>query len=184
MRRPALPYEMVERLAGLVADRLEWELVRNRQIDPGLARQIVNAARDRATISLVAREHGKHGPERELRRRYLDGELGPEEVLAFLREGDIASFEAGMALLADVDTARVRRLIYSDDRRRLAALCIRAGFPVALYVVVRMTLELAEQSVSPSRKRFGYSAETMRYVHEQYDRLKADRELLQTLLDA
>ena len=54
---------------------------------------------------------------------------------------------------------------------------------MTLYVVVRMTLELAQQSVAPSRKRFGYSAETMRYVHEQYDRLKADEELLQTLLD-
>ena len=64
VRRPALSYEMVERLAGIVASRLEWELVREQRLAPELARQIVAAARERATISMGARRAAGGAPER------------------------------------------------------------------------------------------------------------------------
>ncbi|HET6519607.1 MAG TPA: DUF2336 domain-containing protein [Geminicoccaceae bacterium] len=184
VRRPALSYEMVERLAGIVAGRLEWELVREQRLAPELARQIVTAARERATLNMVAREHGRSGPERELHRRHLAGELGPEDAVAFLRAGDIAQFEAGMALLAGLDTHRARRLLYSQDRRHLAAVCVRAGFPVPLYLVVRMALELAEEGLS-TRRGGGpaYTAEGLRFIHEQYERIGADEGQLGRLID-
>lgn len=184
VRRPALPYEMVERLAGMVADRLGLEPLRSQAIPPALARRLVHGARDRAASSLVARERGDQGPEHELRRRYLNGLLGPEEVLAFLREGDVDRFEAGMALLAEVEAARARRLLYNGDRRLLAALCLRAGFPAPIYVLVRVILELAEQSVSPGRRRSGYSSQAMRSIHRQYEHLRVNDTLLEELMAA
>jgi uncharacterized protein (DUF2336 family) len=183
VRRPALSYEMVERLAGIVASRLEWELVREQRLAPELARQIVAAARERATISMVAREHGRAGPERELRRRHLAGELGPDDVVAFLRAGDVTQFETGMALLADLETQQARRLLYGQDRRCLAAVCARAGFPAPLYLVVRMALELAEEGLSSRRRAGGpaYSPEALRFIHQQYGQLSADPELVARL---
>ena len=184
VRRPALSYEMVERLAGIVANRLEWELVREQRLAPELARQIVVAARERATISMVAREHGRSGPERELRRRHFAGELTADDVVAFLRDGDITRFEAGMALLADLETQPTRRLLYGQDRRCLAAVCVRAGFPAPLYMVVRMALELAEEGLSSGRRGGGgraYSPESLHFIHKQYGQLAADPELVERL---
>ena len=73
------------------------------------------------------------------------GELGPEELLMFLRDGEISRFEAGIGLLADTDLRRVRQLLYGPDRRGLAALAARAGFTTPHYAAVRMTLDLAER---------------------------------------
>ena len=67
--------------------------------------------------------------------------------MAFLRDGEIARVEAGLALLADIDLPRVRQLLYGMDKRGLAALCARAGFGAPHYVALRMALDLAEQGV-------------------------------------
>ena len=111
------------------------------------ARQLMAATRERATLSIVAREHGERSMERELRHRLSDGELGPEEVLAFLRDGDIGRVEASFVLLADIDLARTRQLLYGMDKRGLAAMCARAGFGTPHYVALRMALDLAEQGL-------------------------------------
>ena len=119
------------------------------------ARQLMAATRDRATLSIVAREHGERSLERELRHRLTDGELGPEDVLVFLRDGEIGRVEAALVLLADGDLTRTRQLLYGVDKRGLAALCARAGFGTPHYVALRMTLDLAERGVKrgrPSRR--------------------------------
>ncbi len=179
VRRPALPYELVEQLVGEIGERLEWELTRNRRLSTEEARQLVAAARDRATLSMVAREHGERTLERELRHRHTVGELQPEDILAFLRDGEIARVEAGLALLADTDLARTRRLLYGMDKRGLAALCARAGFGTPHYLTLRMALDLAEQAVKGSGAGEAYSSETMQFVQDQYERIRADRDKIE-----
>ncbi len=174
VRRPELPFDLVDRLVRLVADRLQWELVEDHRLPPEVAQAIVRAARERSAIDLVAREHGDRRRERELRQRFQAGELDHEALLALLREGDVAGFEIGVALHAHEPVARVRKLLYDPDRRRLAAICIRAGFPVALYILVRMALEFAEAAVEGRPPRTEYGPATVRFLQEQYLRLQAD----------
>ena len=59
IRRPALPYELVDQMVAEIGERLEWELVRKRRMTPDQARQLMAATRDRATLNIVAREHGE-----------------------------------------------------------------------------------------------------------------------------
>jgi uncharacterized protein (DUF2336 family) len=175
IRRPALPYELVDQLVNAIGERVEWELIQQRRISKAEARQLVAAARDRATLSIVAREHGEKSIERELRHQFTTGELTPESIVMFLRDGAVAKVEAGLALLADVDVPRVRQLLYGMDKRGLAALCARAGFGAPHYIVVRMALDLAEQGVEGADPETTYSAETIIFVQQQYDQIRNDR---------
>jgi uncharacterized protein (DUF2336 family) len=174
IRRPALPYEMVDLLVAAIGERLEWELVRERRMSAEEARQLMAATRDRATLSIVTREHAERSLERELRQRLSNGELGPEDILAFLRDGEIGRVEAGLVLLADSDLTRTRQLLYGVDKRGLAALCARAGFGTPHYVALRMTLDLAERGLKGDAPEQRYPDEAIQFVQEQYERIKGD----------
>lgn len=174
IQRPALPYELVDLLVTAISERLQWELVRERRMTRAAAQELMAAARERATLSIVVREHGERSIEREVRERLSSGELGPEDVLAFLRDGEVARVEASLALLADVDLRRARQLLYGADKRGLAALCTRAGFGSPHYVALRMALDLAEQGVKGSAPEVSYPPETAQFVQDQYERIKGD----------
>ena len=178
VRRPALPYELVDRMVAEIGERLEWELVRKRRMTAEEARQLIAATRERATINIVAREHGERSLERELRDRLTVGELGPEQLLTYLRDGEISRFEAGIALLADADPRRVRQLLYGVDRRGLAALAARAGFATPHYVALRMTLDLAERGVKGTAPEAPYGDDTMRFIQDQYEQIRSDATLI------
>jgi uncharacterized protein (DUF2336 family) len=182
VRRPALPYELVDRMVAEIGERLEWELVRKRRMTADEARQLMTATRERATINIVAREHGERSVERELRERLTVGELGPEQLLSYLRDGAISRFEAGVALLADVDLRRARQLLYGADRRGLAALAARAGFATPHYVALRMTLDLAERGVKGTAPDAPYGDDTMHFIQDQYEQIKADTAQLEKWL--
>ena len=172
IRRPALPYELVDQLVSAIGERLEWELVQQRRISKAEARQLMAAARDRATLSI---EHSEKSIERELRHQFTAGELTPEEILRFLRDGQVTKVEAGLAQLADVDVLRVRQLLYGMDKRGLAALCARAGFGAPHYIAIRMALDLAEQGMEGAEPEASYSADTITLVQQQYDQIRSDR---------
>lgn len=180
VRRPELPYELVEQLVGVIGDRLEWELVRSRSMSPDQARQLMRAIRERATISMVSREHGDRAVQRRVRERMVAGGMGADALLGYLKDGDVAAFEIGLSLLSRLEPTRCRRLLYHADRRHLAAMCLRAGVPTPHYLVLRMTLEIAEDAVSHGSAR-PYPAETAQFLQQQYERLRADPELVDRL---
>jgi uncharacterized protein (DUF2336 family) len=174
IRRPALPYELVDLLVAAIGERLEWELVRDRRMSADEARQLMAATRDRATLSIVTREHAERSLERELRHRLSNGDLGPEDILSFLRDGEIGRVEAALVLLADSDLTRTRQLLYGVDKRGLAALCARAGFGTPHYVALRMTLDLAERGLKGDAPEQHYPDEAVQFIQEQYERIRGD----------
>lgn len=183
IKRPAMPYELVDQLVGEIGERLEWELVQKRRMSAKEARQLMKSVRDNATLSIVARDHGEHSIEREMRLRMQDGELGSEEILVHLRNGEIRHVEAGLAVLADTDAEKARKLLYGMDKRAIAALCARAGFSVAHYATLRMTLDLAEKGVDNKGRDAHYSDGNLQYIQQQYQDMLANPELVASLVD-
>ncbi len=181
VRRPALPYEVVEKLVEVVGERLGWELVRTRRITPEEARRVVSALREHVAIHLTARDRDESALLRHLRQRWLAGELGPDELLAFLRDGDVAALEAALAAASGLPVRRVREILYARDRRYLAALCARAGLPPPHYLALRLALELAEAAVREMKPQ-AYDAEALRFLQEQYTRYVRDPALVEELL--
>jgi uncharacterized protein (DUF2336 family) len=183
IRRPELPYEVVEQLIGVMGERLEWQLVRDRRVPAEEAKALVNAVRERAAISFTARTHADGKLHQKLTEELTAGRLGHERLLLFLRDGDIAGLEIGLALHARLEPTQVRNLLYHDDRRHLAALCIAAGLATPHYITLRMAMELAEETTSlrsPAPK--GYPADTIRFLQVQYEKLRGDEAKLRLLL--
>jgi hypothetical protein len=108
--------------------------------------------------------------------------LDHERLLRFLRDGDIASLEIGLALHARLEPNQVRRLLYHADRRQLAGLCIAAGFATLHYITLRMAMEVAEEAMAPRSGNKGYSSETIRFLQMQYEKLRGDEAKLRLLL--
>lgn len=185
VRRPELPFELVERMVGLIGARLEKELVSNQQMPAVEARIVMSAVREKAAISFTAREHGDAKLAQQLRDRLAEGGLGEEELLALLRDGEVASFEIGLGLRARLEPARVRRLLYHPDRRHLAALCIAAGFSMPHYLTLRLALETAESALATrSGAHKAYKPETLRFLQEQYESLRESESRCLAFLDA
>lgn len=174
IQRPALPFELVEQLVGAVGDRLEWDLVRTRRIGRDEAQALMRATRERAAFTLVTRDHADRSLEPALRRRHAEGSLSPDAVVIFLRDGDIASFEAALGLLAGVELRHCRALLYGPDRRSMAALCVRAGLPIPHYIAIRMALELAARAVDGKSAPQAYSRDMIQFVQAQYERLRQE----------
>ena len=183
VRRPQLPFDLVDHLVGMVGDRLEWELVQNRRLSAEQAHALVAAARERTAVTMTAADHGDHRRERDLRERVHGGEHDHEAVLADLRDGDIEGFELGVALHAKLDLRTVRRLLYHDDRRYLCALAIRAGFPTPHYLALRMALDVAARSVAQPGETVGYSSDTLQFLTLQYERMRAEPAQVEALIE-
>ena len=171
-------------MVGAIGDRIEWELVQSRRMDPHEARSLMQAVRDRTALGLTAKEHGDRKLEVHLRERLSTGELGHDDLVQFLREGDVAAFEQTLGLMAQLEQKTVRRFAYNDDRRYLAALCLKAGLPAPHYVTIRMALELAARSVGPTGENETFSSEAMQFVHRQYEELRGNPAKLQALFAA
>lgn len=183
VRRPSLPYEMIEHMVGAIGDRIEWELVHTRRMDPKEASALMRAVRDRTSVGLTAKEHGDRKLELHLREQLNAGTLSHDDLLRFLREGDIAAFEQSLALMAKLDLKTARRFAYHSDRRYLAALCLKASLPAPHYLTIRMALELAARTVGPRRPGDDtFSAETMQFVHQQYEELHSSPAKLEALM--
>lgn len=182
VRRPELPHEIIEQIVAAVGERLEWELVQNRKMPPEQARAIMAAVRDRAAIGLTAREHSDRPLTQRLRERRDAGGLTHEDLLRFLKNGDIAALELGLAIHAKLEPSHVRKLLYHADRRHMAALCVTAGFATPHYVLLRMAVDLAEATVEGSGKNAAYKAETIRFLQLQYEQLARDEVKLRKLL--
>ncbi len=181
VRRPALPFEVVERLAEAVGETLSWDLVRTRRMTPEEARRLIGALKHRVAVGLTARDRERDRVLRHMRRRWTAGELSPDEFLAFLRDGDVLALEAAFAAASGLPLERVRTILTATDRRPFAALCARAGLPTGHYLALRMALELAEACFR-ERREMVYRAETARYVCERYEALRADPARIEALL--
>jgi uncharacterized protein (DUF2336 family) len=182
VRRPALPYELVQRLVAEVGERLEWVLVQERRVSALEARELMRAVRETATLGFVAREHAARALESAMRERLAAGELGPETVLLCLRDGAVRDFEAALAVLAGVALETARKVLYGMDKRGIAALCIRAGFGVAHYLALRMVLDLVEAGVNGRGAEAAYSDTNLRFIQQQYQEMLLDPDLVGSLL--
>lgn len=183
VRRPGLPFELVEQLVTLIGERIEWDLVRTRQVSPGQAGAIMASVRDRAATGFAAREQMESALLRRLRDRHEAGALDADDLLRFLRDGDITALELALAVMAAMRPARVRELLYAADRRRAAALCIAAGLSSAHYVALRMAMDVAASAVEKRAAGVSsYSPATLRFFQVQYERLRAEEGVLGELL--
>lgn len=179
LRRPELPPDLVEQLVASVGARLNWPLVQERRMSAAEARSFMDASRTRAAIGLAAPSLAERSLLQRLADRFAVGELGHEDLLRFLRDGDLVGLEFGLSLHAQLEPGHVRRLLYHPERQRLAALCITAGLVSTHHIILRLVFDAAEAALSPG---YGGGALTVSFLHVQYEALRADEPRLRMLL--
>ena len=182
-RRPDLPPELVDHLLGAIGEKLEWDLITDRSIDPSEARRLVAATKERTTKKLAKQDKIEKLTLRAMHERMAAGDLNAVDILGFLQDGDVRQFEASLSTMAKLSAAKTRSLLYNMDKRCLAVLCLRAGLGTPQYMAVRMALDLAEKGVGEAQAgRIKYPTKTVRFVQEQYDRIRKDKKLVRQML--
>jgi uncharacterized protein (DUF2336 family) len=143
--RPTLPTAVSERLVTLVSAELQKQLVRMHDLPPGIAATIIQQSREHAIIRLSM---GATDAElaRMIAQMHSSGRLTPTLMLRALCSGDVAFFEAAMAVKGDVPVANAQILIHEPSQRGLAALYRKAAMPDHLYETIRTAIEVVNET--------------------------------------
>jgi uncharacterized protein (DUF2336 family) len=143
--RPSLPIGISEQLVALVSNELQQRLVRLHSLPPALASDIVHRSREHAIIRL-----SMGATEAELAamvaQMHRGGRLTPTLILRAVCTGDIAFFEAAMAIKADVPVVNAQILIHDPSRRGLAALYRKAAMPANLFDAISTAVDVVDET--------------------------------------
>lgn len=152
VRRQVLPVTVAERLVVLVSQRLQEHLVRQHELSPDVAADIVLRGREQAVIRLSS-----GAGEQELTQLVLQmqqsGRLTPTLVLRALCLGDIAFFEAAMAAKAGVPVGNAQILVQDAGRNGLLALYRKAGMPPGLLPAVQAAIDAVHETAFDGEPR-------------------------------
>jgi uncharacterized protein (DUF2336 family) len=142
--RDKLPAAVAERLVTMVSKALQAHLVMTHALAPATATDIVLNAREQAIIHL-----SWGASDVDLRRMvtqmHCNGRLTPSLILRALCTGDIAFFEAAMAVRGDVPLENAQVLIHEPGRRGLEALYRKAAMPEVLYGAVLAAVDVVDE---------------------------------------
>ena len=143
--RETLPITVSERLVTLVSHKLQQHLVQTHALPDSVASDIVLRSRESAIIHL-----SMGSSEEELRRMvaqmHHSGRLTPTLILRALCTGDIAFFEAALALKGDVPLANAQILIHEPSRRGLEALYRKADMPMSLFPAIQAAMDVVDET--------------------------------------
>lgn len=146
VRRARLPLTVSERLVALVSDRLRDYLVTHHDLPASLASDVVLKSRERATVTLFADGDDDGNLERLVAQLQRNGRLTPSLLLRALCMGDVAFFEAGMALLSRVPLTNARLLIHDAGKLGLKSIYDKAGLPPRLLPAFRVAVSVAGET--------------------------------------
>jgi uncharacterized protein (DUF2336 family) len=143
--RHSLPITVSERLVALVSKELQQHLVKVHALPPGIASDIVLRSREQAIIRL-SMGSSEEELARMIAQMHHSGRLTPTLILRALCTGDIAFFEAAMAIKGDVPVANAQILIHEPSRRGLAALYRKAVMPENLFDAICAAVEVVDET--------------------------------------
>ncbi|HEV7367991.1 DUF2336 domain-containing protein, partial [Arenibaculum sp.] len=134
------------------SDRLRDYLVTHHDLPAALASDIVLKSRERATVTLFvaaatpAADNDEGDLERLVVQLQRNGRLTPSLLLRALCMGDVAFFEASMALLSRVPLTNARLLIHDAGKLGLKSIYEKAGMPPRLLPAVRVAVAVAGET--------------------------------------
>jgi uncharacterized protein (DUF2336 family) len=143
--RESLPITVAERLVTMVSTALQVHLVQSHNLSPAIAADIMLSSREHAIIHLSL-----GASDEDLRQMvaqmHSNDRLTPSLILRALCTGDIAFFEAAMAIRSDVSIDNAQVLIHEPGRRGLAALYRKAAMPEKLYAAVLAAVDVVDET--------------------------------------
>nr|WP_294529100.1 DUF2336 domain-containing protein [uncultured Rhodopila sp.] len=143
--RPSLPASVADRLVTMVSREWQAQLVKRHALPPAAAADIVLASREQAILHLSAGASDT-ALSAMIGHMHRNGRLTPTLILRALCTGDIAFFEAAMAVRGDVKLANAQVLIHEPSRQGLVALYRKAELPESLLAAVRAAVDVVDET--------------------------------------
>ena len=169
--RPTLPLTTSERLIALVSDELRAQLVTRHQIPPELAEELSRQGREGALTQVMSRNLPGAEVERLAANLFAGNALTPTLVLRALCVGDLAFFQAAMAVLAGISFENAKPLIYDQGRAGLEAIYEQSRLPRELFSAFRTAVEVVMESGGDKaeRPRLEMTERIVRRLSREYD---------------
>lgn len=144
--RTKLPVAIAERLVATLSDRLRDHLVARHELSPDTASELVLRARERATLNLVPGDVVAGDVHQLAAGLHANRRLTPSIVLRALCVGDMAFFEAAMAVRAGVPLENARILIHDQGQLGLTSIYRKADLPPALLSSFRAAVAIVGET--------------------------------------
>ena len=169
--RPTLPLTTSEQLITLVSGELREQLVTRHQIPPELAEELTRQGREGALTQVLSRDLPGAEVERLAANLFARNVLTPTLVLRALCVGDLAFFQAAMAVLAGIPVENVKPLIYDQGRAGLEAIYEQSRLPRELFSAFRTAVEVVMESGGDKaeRPRLEMTERIVRRLSREYD---------------
>jgi uncharacterized protein (DUF2336 family) len=143
--RETLPITVAERMVTMVSKALQDHLVKAHDLSPATAANIVLTSREHAMLRLSIGA-SDDDLRQMIAQMHRNGRLTPSLILRALCTGDIAFFEAAMAIKSEVPLDNAQILIHEPSRRGLMALYKRAAMPEALFIAVKAAVDVVDET--------------------------------------
>lgn len=166
VHRTKLPATIAEQLVTKVSENLRQYLVSHHELPANLAADLVMESRERATVGLLGPGAETVDVMQLVRQMKAGGRLSPTLILRSLCMGDMAFFEAAMAVMSRAPIVNARLLIHDDGRLGLKSLYVRTGMPERLYPAFRVAVDVVRETEIDARDE-----DRRRYVSRMIERI-------------
>lgn len=140
-RRRQLPPTIAEKVIGLVARKLNVDLIRRHSLPPAIAAKLIEHARDKTAAgyaAIIGRAESSRALARQMNQT---GKLTPTAALRSLCMGDQAFFEAAVTMRSGLSAEVVQEALADPNGAGLSSACQKAGLPLSQMPVVRAALK-------------------------------------------
>lgn len=145
VERPVLPFAVKEQLVSLVSRALQARIMERHALPAPLVMQLARHGRERALLSSLLALHGGRDIDAAVTRLDLTGALSATLLLRILTAGELEHFAAGLARLAKLPTAKVRKALRQAGVSALVTLYERSTLPAQLLPAFQAVLEVVLQ---------------------------------------
>lgn len=166
VHRAKLPATIAEQLVTKVSENLRQYLVAHHELPANLAADLVLESRERATVGLLGPGAETVDVMQLVKQLKGGGRLTPTLTLRALCMGDMAFFEAAMAVMSRTPIINARLLIHDDGALGLKSLYARTGMPERLYPAFRVAVDVVRETEGDARDE-----ERRRYVSRMIERI-------------
>ena len=135
--RNILPPSIVDRLVVLATEQVKHHLVQRHQVPLNTAVRLSDFARERATLDLIDESIRAENLPEFVRGLYARKALNASLLLRAVARGQMALFEHGLSILAQVPHHRAWLMIHDAGPLGLRAIYDRAGLPPRLFAAFR-----------------------------------------------
>lgn len=144
VHRAHLPVTVSERLVHRVSEALKDHILKNHELPPSVAADLVMQSRERAVITLST-ESTEDDVERLVSQMNEHGRLTPSIVIRAICMGDLKFFEYALAVKTGLPVINTRQLIHDSGKLGLKGIFEKASLPESLYPAARAALAVARE---------------------------------------